>query len=521
MRSRRFQRPGVSFFAFQDIITAVTGVMLLVALLMSLDIVKQAPLSVQADPELIAQRDALRSVWTDLQPRLGERGAAPSVADGSAEKLSRQNRAALVRALQEEAKKLEGLASLARPKGETVAGAAARAGLEESGSKLIDARNRIEDLTTSTEELEGKVKAAEAAILALKESANKVWVIPEASGTAKEPLIITVLPDSFVLEEVDSRDIRRVARTADVRSDLVRLLQGFGVMDHYAVLYFQPSSLPDFEAVKSAVSEGEGFEVGYDVVEDGKTVSFASKAGADEEGQPQTSPAPPREAPGASIDAEDLEARGEPHSSGSGFYISGDGFFVTNQHVVAGGKSFFVGANSDGWRRAKLVAASERHDLALLKVDGVSVPVNFLHSDRVRLGQTAATVGFPNIQLQGVSPKVSKGEISSLAGLQDDPERFQISLPVQPGNSGGVLFDESGNAIGVVSARINQAAALATTGAHAESVNYAIKSGVLLSWLASMKIPGLETKTADVSAESFEDAVQKVQRSAALILAYP
>jgi len=493
--------------------------MLLVALLMSLDIVKQAPLSAKADPELVTQRDALRKLWTDLQLRLGNQSAAAPVADVATENLSRQNRAALIQALREEAERL-GRVSLAGPVGETVSDAAARKELEKARRELAKVQSQISELATGNAELEGKVRAAEASVLALKRDKDMIWVFPEDSQTAKEPLIISVLADSYVLEELDSRETKRVSRTSNVRSDIGNLLQGLGATDHYAVLYFRPSTLPDFEAVKIAVSEGEGFEVGYDVVEDGKTVSFASKAGAGEAEPLAPSKSPADKTAGAAVSAEDLEVRGEPMSYGSGFCISGDGFFVTNHHVVAGAKSFFVGAVGGGWKRAELVAADKHHDLALLKA-GPAVPAAVVHSDGVRLGQTAATVGFPNIQLQGISPKLSKGEISSLAGLQDDPDRFQISLPVQPGNSGGALFDESGNVIGVVNARINQAAAFATTGTHAENVNYAIKSAVLLSWLDGLKIPQLEVNTAGVSTESFEEAVENVQKSAALILSYP
>ena len=520
MRTRRFRRAGLSFFAFQDIITAVAGIMLLVALLMSLDIVKRGPSLVKADAELIRQRDALRRIWTDLQPRLGAHSAGTTVADADAENLSRQNRAELIRALREEAEKL-GAASLAGPAGETVSEAAARKELEKARGELATIQSQISELERSNVELEGKVRAAESSLIALKRDKDMIWVLPEDSQTAKEPLIISVLTDSFVLEELDSRETKRVTRTSNVQSDIANLLQGFGAIDHYAVLYFRPSTLPDFETVKIAVSEGEGFEVGYDVVEDGKTVSFASKAGAGEDEPPAASQSPPDRTAGTAVSAEDLEARGEPMSSGSGFYISSDGFFVTNHHVVAGAKSFFVGSVDHGWKRAELVAVDKNHDLALLKTGAVAMPMGIVHSDGVKLGQTAATVGFPNIELQGISPKLSKGEISSLAGLQDDPDSFQISLPVQPGNSGGALFDESGNVIGVVNARINQAAAFATTGTHAENVNYAIKSGVLLSWLDSLEIPQLAVSTAGVSTESFEEAVENVQKSAALILSYP
>ena len=499
--------------------------MLLVALLMSLDIVKRTPSSAQSDPDLVAKRDALKSAWIGLQSRLGGHREAPSVLDASAENLSRQNREALILALKTEAERLAKVAFSESLAGETVKGAAARGALEESLDKLGNVCDQIENLTKSTEQLERKVKAAEASVLALKRDKDRIWVIPENSRTAKEPLIVSVLPDSFILEELDSRESKRLVRTADVQSDIAKLLEGFAAVDHYAVLYFRPSTLPDFVAVKIAVSEGEGFEVGYDVVEDGKVVSFASNAGADavpdetEKNQEPKSSAD--EGGGVKVSVEDLEARGEPISCGSGFYVSDDGFFVTNHHVVAGSGSCFVGLKGLGWRRATLVAVNEQHDLALLRVQAASVPVSILHSDGVKLGQTAATVGFPNIQLQGILPKLSKGEISGLAGLQDDPESFQISLPVQPGNSGGVLFDAQGNAIGVVNARINQAAAFATTGTHAENVNYAVKSGVLLSWLVGLGMPELQLKTGKESAASFEDAVEQVQKSVGLILAYP
>jgi S1-C subfamily serine protease len=56
---------------------------------------------------------------------------------------------------------------------------------------------------------------------------------------------------------------------------------------------------------------------------------------------------------------------------------------------------------------------------------------------------------------------LAKGEIASLSGAGDDPRYFQISVPVQPGNSGGALVDERGNVIGIVSAKLDAGAALA------------------------------------------------------------
>jgi S1-C subfamily serine protease len=69
------------------------------------------------------------------------------------------------------------------------------------------------------------------------------------------------------------------------------------------------------------------------------------------------------------------------------------------------------------------------------------------------LGNTVATVGFPDPGLQGFSPKLAKGEIAALVGARDSARYFQISLPAQPGNSGGALMDERANVVGTVPAK--------------------------------------------------------------------
>ena len=99
----------------------------------------------------------------------------------------------------------------------------------------------------------------------------------------------------------------------------------------------------------------------------------------------------------------------------------------------------------------------EANDIALLKAEGRFTALPVAASRAVRLGSTVATVGFPNIGLQGFSPKLAKGEIAAISGLQDDPRFFQISVPVQPGNSGGALVDERGNVVGIVCAKLDAA----------------------------------------------------------------
>ena len=126
---------------------------------------------------------------------------------------------------------------------------------------------------------------------------------------------------------------------------------------------------------------------------------------------------------------------------------------------------------------AKVVKVDAANDLALLKAEGRFAALPVSASRPVKLGGTVATAGFPNIGLQGFAPKLAKGEIASLSGAQDDARYFQISVPVQPGNSGGTLVDERGNVVGVVSAKLSARAALAASGALPENV-----SGSLRRW---------------------------------------
>jgi S1-C subfamily serine protease len=136
------------------------------------------------------------------------------------------------------------------------------------------------------------------------------------------------------------------------------------------------------------------------------------------------------------------------------------------------------------------------------------------------MGSTAVTINFPNIGLQGFSPKLAKGEIVSLSGATDDARYFQISVPVQPGNSGSALVDEHGNVVGVVSAKLDASAALAASGSLPENVNYAVKSSFLLSFLKSVPVVSAKLKEPITADRKFEDVVKSAQDAAVLVLVY-
>ncbi len=208
-----------------------------------------------------------------------------------------------------------------------------------------------------------------------------------------------------------------------------------------------------------------------------------------------------------------------PRFSGSGTIVSADGHVLTAAHVVAGAKSVKV-VTVRGTTTAKVLRIDEANDLAVLKlVGGTYAALPVAASRTVRLGQTVATIGFPNIDIQGFSPKVTRGEISSLNGIGDDPRAWQISVPVQTGNSGGPLLDESGNLVGVVVAKLGMAAARAT-GDLPQNVSYAVKSAYALVLLEPYVDGGGAEGRPSSAKLRFEDMVAKAQQSAVLILVY-
>ena len=208
-----------------------------------------------------------------------------------------------------------------------------------------------------------------------------------------------------------------------------------------------------------------------------------------------------------------------PTASGSGFFITDDGYLISNYHVVKAATKVRL-VTSAGTIDAKVVQVDAANDLALLKADGKFSPLPIAVSRSAHLGGTVATIGFPDPSLQGFSPKLAKGEIASLSGAGDDPRYFQISVPVQPGNSGGALVDERGNVIGIVSAKLDASVALAASGALPENVNYAVKSSLLLSFLESVPDVANKLKEPNTKAESFEEVVKSAQNAAVLVLVY-
>lgn len=214
-----------------------------------------------------------------------------------------------------------------------------------------------------------------------------------------------------------------------------------------------------------------------------------------------------KEAGIASVD----KSNGFITSFGTGFFISIDGLFVTAAHVVKDADSIQVYWQSKDYP-AKRVFVDETLDVAVLKVDGIQSPqvLSLSSSSTVKTGDDVFTLGFPQVQLQGVEAKYTNGTISSLSGMGNDPKYFQISAPVQPGNSGGPLLDRQGRVVGLINSRLDDINTLLETGAIPQNVNYALKSSFILPLLESLPDIQLEKPTESDKAAAIEKAKNAV-----------
>ena len=138
------------------------------------------------------------------------------------------------------------------------------------------------------------------------------------------------------------------------------------------------------------------------------------------------------------------------------------------------------------------------------------------------MGQSAYTIGFPLGDVMGSSPRLSSGLISALFGLRDDPRVLQISNPVQPGNSGGPLLNESGELVGIVVSGLSAKYFYENAGIIPQNMNFAVKGAYLRS-LIEMLPSGhdlLKPALSPLKGLPLDRQVEKVTPFVANVIAY-
>ncbi|WFU81154.1 trypsin-like peptidase domain-containing protein [Bradyrhizobium sp. CIAT3101] len=184
-------------------------------------------------------------------------------------------------------------------------------------------------------------------------------------------------------------------------------------------------------------------------------------------------------------------AKGAKSGFGTGFVVSANGHIVTNNHVIDGCSELKGNLTGEAAMVLRVVSSDATNDLALLQP---SSTVAFKDFARIRdrsfhSGDSVVAIGFPYHGLLTSDFTVTTGIVSSLSGMLNDTRFLQISAPVQPGNSGGPLFDTTGQVVGVVTRKLDGLRVAVATGTIPENINFAIKTGALRDFLDNSVVP--------------------------------
>ena len=211
-------------------------------------------------------------------------------------------------------------------------------------------------------------------------------------------------------------------------------------------------------------------------------------------------------------------------ATGTGFLFGSQDFIVTNYHVVKGTSAVKVKFTNDEMIDATVVARDIQNDVAILKLTKSpsfqSREMKFGDSSIVRMEDEVFTIGYPHIGIMGLKPKYTKGVISAVTGIKDNPTVFQTTVPIQPGNSGGPLFNENGEVIGLTTSSLSLLA-IESMGAIPHSVNYAVKSSFVKNTISTIPEALLSNRgivVVPTDSNSRADFIEAISKNVVLIL---
>ena len=194
--------------------------------------------------------------------------------------------------------------------------------------------------------------------------------------------------------------------------------------------------------------------------------------------------------------------------SGSGFALN-KGYVVTNYHVVEEANSINIygikGDFSTSYA-ASVVATDKVNDLAILKINDKNFtgfgPLPYsIKMQMAEVGDDIFVLGYPLIQTMGNEIKLTNGIINSLTGFEGDVSIYQMSAPIQPGNSGGPMFDRKGNIIGIICAGHKGT----------DNVGYAIKTSYLKNLAESTNLSNIFPTNNTIAALPLSGQVKKIK----------
>jgi TPR repeat protein len=175
-------------------------------------------------------------------------------------------------------------------------------------------------------------------------------------------------------------------------------------------------------------------------------------------------------------------------SNGTGFVVSKDGVVATNYHVVDNCGRIVVDEKD-----ATLILQDKVNDLALIKIDKTYDKVSHLSYRSPTLGSDVSVFGYPLSDMMSEKYiSLTKGSVSSLAGMDGNLSNFRFTAPIQPGNSGGPIVNKKGKVVGITRAVLGKTV-LEKGDFLPQNVNFGIRSSLLINMMESKMIPVYDT----------------------------
>jgi S1-C subfamily serine protease len=197
------------------------------------------------------------------------------------------------------------------------------------------------------------------------------------------------------------------------------------------------------------------------------------------------------------------------------------GYLVTASHVIAGGAKIEVYDNGEKVGEARVVADDPANDIAILKFKPSrpgKVVILPIAPKTPNLGRSVFVLGYPAPDSLGQRIKMTAGQVSSTAGLQDDARYLQISVPIQQGNSGGPVIAWDGTVVGVVEAKLMRFGDRKDAPAP-ELVNYALKASYIRPMLEDL--PDLANYTVVKPTGGNDDLVAAARKAVYMVVVSP
>lgn len=322
-RLRKLEPPRVSFFAFQDIITSCSGILILVTLILASDLgeTKQSEPSSQEFTETLRRQREIDLENARLQNLLISAETAPSVEKLQTDiselqqtlrtvtvaRASLSNELATVEAQVDDRDRQLGLSDVKKE-------------ISRARDEADEVRVRVQAAAADVEQAREQLSRAEALLAKARARENQLWVTHDRGSNSKKPLFVTVSRAGLSIERYNSPSDRKTFRHTQAATEFETVLAGANPSQDYVLFLVRPSGIGLFNDVESAARK-KGFEIGFDAIDEGQEVHFSAppplesgsdspaEAPAAKESEPSApkfdaNPSPPPEKPKTDATAE-------------------------------------------------------------------------------------------------------------------------------------------------------------------------------------------------------------------------